>query len=139
MAPDGGRGGKMGNFPNIDFENAESVRRAAMSGDICLWFSDALAVKYAENLRIRYDNAKTLVEKNDIYGETEAVLALYSICAYYIYPNSKEFKKKIAANKEYKQNFSRIKDWLDKNGGKKMVDDFFKRIAETHAGRNEAN
>ena len=129
----------MVDLPSIDMENAGSVIAAAKSGDVCRWFSDALAVKYAGNLRVRYAKAKTPAEKEWVRTETQAVLALYSICAYYIYPNSLEFKKRIGDSKEYRKNFSRIKKWLEANEGKQIADEFFSRIMEIRAERSKDN
>jgi len=115
----------MVDLPSIDLENAGSVINAGKSGDFCLWFSDDLAVKYAGNLRARFSKAKNTAEREGVYHETEAVLAIYAICTYYIYPNSKEFRKKIEASKEYRKNFSRIRGWLDANNGKRIADGLF--------------
>jgi hypothetical protein len=139
MARGDSGGGKMVDLPSIDLENAGSIINAGKTGDFCLWFSDDIAVKYAGKLRARFSNAKNPVEREGIYHETEAVLAIYAICTYYIYPNSKEFMKKINASKEYSKNFTRIKDWLDANDGKRMADGFFTMLTGIETGGKGAN
>jgi hypothetical protein len=118
----------MASLPGMDFDSIGNIRQAVRSGDICQWFSDDLAVKYAGALPARFENAKTIIEKEEIYRETSVVLAIYAICTYYIYQNSKDFRKKVDLSKEHSRNFKRIGAWLEKNEGKKMADEFFENI-----------
>jgi len=116
---------KMVDMPNIDLETIGGIRQALRSGDIGYWFSDNLAVKYAGALPTRFEKAKNLVEKEEVYRETGAVLAFYAVCTYYLYQNNRDFRKKIDSNAEYRKNFKRISAWLERNDGRKMAEEFF--------------
>ncbi|MCX6772129.1 MAG: hypothetical protein NTX79_08855 [Candidatus Micrarchaeota archaeon] len=130
MANGDGKGGKMGGMPGLDFDYTEDLQKAVKGGDVSLWFSDPLFVKYTQAFPARYREAESDIEREDIYREAKQVLALYSICTYYIYPNSPAFREKIASNKEFGKNFGRMKKWLDGNEGKKIADEFVENIVQ---------
>jgi len=114
--------------PTIGLETMTYIRRALRSGDISSWFSDDLARKYAGALPNRFENAKNVIEKEEIYRETSSILALYAVCTYYLYKNSNDFRKKIDSKPEYRKNFKRISAWLERNGGRNIADEFFENI-----------
>ena len=99
------------------------------------WFTDRMSQDYVSSLPLKYAQAKSEATRSYAFAEAQGTLTNYSLIVYYIYPSNSGLQKEIAATPELAKNFALVKDWLDKNEGKKVADEFLELFAE--AGSNQ--
>ena len=110
------------------------VDKIMTAKDYKQWFSDRLSQKYISDLPLRYGMAVCEDQKKNIFVEAEALLTLYSLLVYYMYPNDGRLKNEIDADLKLSKNFNSVKGWLDANGGKKIADEYMEALSAQNTG-----
>ena len=108
----------------IDPETIEKLKEMYSQLDLSFWFTNRVAISYISSFPIRAQAASGEQELDALQNELDMALTLYSLLVYHTYAKKPEFKKKINSNKELKQNFSLVKNWLDAHEGKRLTEDW---------------
>lgn len=111
------------------------VQSAIKQSNYTNWFSDRMAQGRLQTLEFKLSSAKSQDEKMSALMEGQAAMVLYSTLIYYVYPAVPSVKREIDTKPELRENFSRLKEWFDGNGGSKIADDFYRELVSRMAER----
>jgi hypothetical protein len=80
--------------------------------------------------------SQNALERDRAIFETQSTIVLYAMLIYHFYPIIPEMRQRINTTPELHRNFMSMKQWLDSNGGPKIVDDFYRDISSRVSGAN---
>ena len=118
----------------MTWQDLSSSEKAALSNafsslDFSLWFKDTLAVQHFNSFSSQYAKTKSEEEQAGVASDAAAIIALYSVMIYKIYPHNPRFKDQIDFSPELTRNFKHMKAWLDEHEGEAIADEFFSKLS----------
>ena len=106
-----------------------SIEEAVKKGDYAPWFKDLYVKDYLSFLQASFPYSSP-EGRIAILEQISALVVMYSVLVYKTYYYLPEFKERVDSDKRLKNNFKMVKEWLDRNEGKKIADEYF-RVMES--------
>ena len=122
----------MPDLGDVDFRSWLTKRTGAnrdvASANYRSWFSTRISQGRVQGIAQRILSTKEAEKRADAVLEGQSAVILYSMLVYHFYPNMPSLKREIDSSPEHSANFRMLRDWFDKNNGKKIADDFYSEV-----------